>query len=59
MELDSCEGTIVAWEESLVAFARTLAEARAGPDTIRTHMDAIWHQYLTQVSTSSSQSDLV
>jgi hypothetical protein len=56
-ELNSHEGTVVAWEESLVAFTHTLMEARAGHDAICAHMDAIRCHYLTQVSVSSSQSD--
>jgi hypothetical protein len=56
-ELDSREGTVTAWEESLEALACSLVEARAVHDTICTHTDAIRRHYLTQVSTSSSQSD--
>jgi hypothetical protein len=55
--LGSREGTIVMWEESLVAFTRALTEARVGHDAIHTHTDAIRHHYLADVSTSNSQSD--
>jgi hypothetical protein len=56
-ELDSREGIVVAWEESLVAFACTLTEVHVGHDAIHVHMDAIWRHYLTQVSASNSPFD--
>jgi hypothetical protein len=57
MELDSREGTVVMWEESLMFFAPALGEAHAGRDASRTHACAIRRDYLTQVSTSSSMSE--
>jgi CO/xanthine dehydrogenase Mo-binding subunit len=55
-ELASREGAFITWEESLVAFACVIMEARVGHDFICAHTDAIRHHYLTQVSASSSQS---
>jgi hypothetical protein len=40
-ELDSREGTIVAWEEGLAAFARMLGEVHAEHDASRARADAI------------------
>jgi hypothetical protein len=40
-ELDSREGAIVAWEEGMVAFARTLREVHAKHDTSRARADAV------------------
>jgi hypothetical protein len=40
-ELDSREGAIVAWEEGLVAFPRTLREVHAKRDTSRARADAV------------------
>jgi hypothetical protein len=54
-ELDSQEGTIVTWEESLMASARALGETCEVHDARRAHEGAVWRDYLTQVSVSSSQ----
>jgi hypothetical protein len=40
-----------------MVFAHVLREARLGRDTSRAHVGAIRHDYLTQVSASSSQSE--
>jgi hypothetical protein len=53
-ELDSREGAIVTWEESLTAFARTLREASTGHDSSRAHRGAAQHDYLAQVRDSNS-----
>jgi hypothetical protein len=55
-ELDSREGTIIAWEESLMAFACALGEASAEHDASHAHADAIRLDYYALVSASSSWS---
>jgi hypothetical protein len=55
MELDSLEGTVVAWDESLTTFTRVLGEACMGHDASSTHAGATRRDYLTQASASSSQ----
>jgi hypothetical protein len=48
-ELDSREGVIVAWEESLTSFARTLGEASAEHYASCTHEDAVRWNYSIEV----------
>jgi hypothetical protein len=55
MELDSQEGVVITWEESMTAFSHALEEARAGSDTSCAHAGAAQQDYLTLVSASSSQ----
>jgi hypothetical protein len=55
-ELDSREGTIIMWEESLSTFARVLREACTGRDASHALGGTIRCDYLAQVSASSSQS---
>jgi hypothetical protein len=40
-ELDSREGAIVAWEESLISFTRALREVRVKHDASHARVDAI------------------
>jgi cysteine sulfinate desulfinase/cysteine desulfurase-like protein len=56
-ELDSREGTVFMWEESLIAFAHVLREASTEHDASRAHVDAVRRDYSAQVSMSSSQSE--
>jgi hypothetical protein len=57
MELDSREGTVIAWEESLATFTRALREALMGHDASCAHAGATRRDYVAQVSASSSQSE--
>jgi hypothetical protein len=54
-ELDSREGTIIVWEEGLVAFACTLGEVHMEHDASRARADAIQQDIFSQVCASSSQ----
>jgi hypothetical protein len=56
-ELESHEGTIIAWEESLMAFAHVLrGGAIVECDASHACVDAIWQDYSVHVSASSSWS---
>jgi hypothetical protein len=54
VELDSREGAINTWEESLMAFTHVLGEARTGHDASCAHAGAARWDYLALVSTFSS-----
>jgi hypothetical protein len=56
-ELDSREGAIVTWEESLLVSARTLREASAESDATRALMATTRRDYLAQIGTFGSRSD--
>jgi hypothetical protein len=56
-ELDSQEGAIVTWEESLLVFTHALKEASEGCDASRAHMGVAWCDNLAQVGTSGSRSE--
>jgi hypothetical protein len=55
-ELDSREGTVVAWEESLMAFACALGEVSTECDASRARATATLWDYSIHVSASSCQS---
>jgi hypothetical protein len=55
MELDSREGAVITWEQSLTAFAHALEEEHAGRDASCAHAGAALQDYLALVSASSSQ----
>jgi hypothetical protein len=40
-KLDSREGAIIVWEESLAAFAHALGEVHVEHDASRAHVDAV------------------
>jgi hypothetical protein len=56
-DLDSREGSIITWEESLLVSGRALKEVSAGCDSSHAHMGATRCDYLAQVGTSSSRSE--
>jgi hypothetical protein len=59
-ELESHKGAIIAWVESLTAFARALGgggRVSTKSDARHVPMDAIWLDYSAMVSTSSSWSE--
>jgi hypothetical protein len=49
-ELDSLEGTVVTWEESLTAFACAHGEPSVECDASHACANAIWWDYSAQVS---------
>jgi hypothetical protein len=55
-ELDSQEGTVVVWKESLMALARALREASAERDASHACADVIQWDYSAQVNAFSSWS---
>jgi hypothetical protein len=55
-ELDSREGAIITWEESLKAHARALGEANTERDASRARADTVWRDCSAQVSAFSSRS---
>jgi hypothetical protein len=57
MELDSREGTIIVWAESLMAFTHVIREARAGRDASCAQAGFIQRDYLAHMSASYSQSE--
>jgi hypothetical protein len=53
-ELDSRDGTIIAWEEGLMAYAHALGDVSTGCDADRAGLETTQWDFFAYVCTSSS-----